>query len=174
MIKRGNIIARTLHKWVGLLIGLQVLIWALSGLMLSLLNPEKVSGEKWVKETTQSPRVIQDSNLLEPLDLTAEQLEGALSVNLEVRRGQTVYRVHRQKDNILINASSGVTLLTNKNDAKILAQQDFTGVGDVVSIESGEAPDLDKPQQGWRLACQHEVSRGITLNLRKGTLLTGA
>ena len=34
---------KKLHKWVGLVIGIQVLLWLLSGLMLSLLDPEKVN-----------------------------------------------------------------------------------------------------------------------------------
>ena len=38
---------KKLHKWVGLLIGIQVLIWALSGFIVSVLDPEKVSGDRW-------------------------------------------------------------------------------------------------------------------------------
>ena len=34
---------KKVHKWVGLLIGIQVLLWLLSGLMISLLDPAKVS-----------------------------------------------------------------------------------------------------------------------------------
>lgn len=34
---------KKLHKWVALLIGLQVLLWLLSGFMISLLDPARVS-----------------------------------------------------------------------------------------------------------------------------------
>jgi len=35
---------RKLHKWLGLLIGLQVLVWVLSGAIISLLDARTVSG----------------------------------------------------------------------------------------------------------------------------------
>ncbi len=38
---------KKLHKWVGLLIGIQVLFWLISGLVISLLDPVKVSGKQW-------------------------------------------------------------------------------------------------------------------------------
>ena len=36
---------RKLHKWIGLLVGLQFLVWLLSGLGMSLLDAKAVSGE---------------------------------------------------------------------------------------------------------------------------------
>jgi len=65
---------KKLHKWVGLLIGIQVLLWLLSGLMLSWLDPAKVSGEQWVQESSHTPQTIHDGELLEPGELTAKQL----------------------------------------------------------------------------------------------------
>ena len=41
---------KKLHKWVGLLIGIQVLLWLLSGLLMSLLDPAKVSGQQWARQ----------------------------------------------------------------------------------------------------------------------------
>ena len=35
---------RTIHKWVGLLIGLQFVLWLASGLMMSLLDHDQVQG----------------------------------------------------------------------------------------------------------------------------------
>jgi len=35
---------RTLHKWVGLIVGLQFVVWLGSGLMMSLLDPDKIEG----------------------------------------------------------------------------------------------------------------------------------
>jgi hypothetical protein len=35
---------RRIHKWVGLIIGLQFLLWALSGSVMALLDKDKVGG----------------------------------------------------------------------------------------------------------------------------------
>ena len=61
---------KKLHKWVGLLIGIQLLLWLLSGLMLSLINPAKVSGAKWAQPGSQTHQTIHDGKLLEPHELT--------------------------------------------------------------------------------------------------------
>jgi hypothetical protein len=35
---------RKLHKWLGLIIGLQLVLWAVSGVMFAWLDPDKVDG----------------------------------------------------------------------------------------------------------------------------------
>ena len=46
-------LVRTLHKWFGLILGLQFLIWALSGAVMALLDHHKVSGEHAVLPVAQ-------------------------------------------------------------------------------------------------------------------------
>ena len=41
---------RTLHKWFGLILGLQFVLWSISGAMMALLDHHKVSGEPSVRE----------------------------------------------------------------------------------------------------------------------------
>ena len=43
---------RRIHKWVGLILGVQFLLWALSGSMMALLDQEKVC----LLYTSPSPR----------------------------------------------------------------------------------------------------------------------
>ena len=44
---------RTLHKWFGLVLGLQMLLWSISGAMMALLDHHKVSGEGSIREPAQ-------------------------------------------------------------------------------------------------------------------------
>jgi len=165
---------KKVHKWVGLLIGIQLLLWLLSGLMLSLLNPEKVSGAQWAQQTTHGITAILDTNLLEPHELSADLFDGALSVSLEDRRGQSIYRIRRLDGTILVNASNGETLKTNESDARVLAQQDFTGNGAVVSVESGFAPDLEtRNSRGdyWRVNFSDSSSASIYISASTGEIL---
>ena len=48
MLKRA-IIARVLHKWLGLLVGLQILIWLSSGLYMVIVNIDFIHGDSLVK-----------------------------------------------------------------------------------------------------------------------------
>jgi ferredoxin len=165
---------KKLHKWVGLLIGIQVLLWLLSGLMLSLLDPAKVSGEQWARESSHSPQAIHDGKLLEPNELTAEQLDDALSISLEVRRGQQVYRIRRSEGTRLINASDGTAIVTDEHEARILAQMDFTGNGEITSIESGTAPDMetrDSTGAYWRVNFSDKAHTSIYISASTGDIL---
>ena len=165
---------KKLHKWVGLLIGIQVLLWLLSGLMLSLLDPTKVSGEQWALESSHAPQTIHDGKLLEPNELTAEQLDGALSISLEVRRGQQVYRIRRSESTSLVNASDGSVIVTDEQDARVLAQQDFTGNGEITSIESGAAPDMETRNSTgayWRVNFSDKAHTSIYISESTGDIL---
>jgi ferredoxin len=165
---------KKVHKWVGLLIGIQLLLWLLSGLMLSLLNPEKVSGVEWAQQHSQRVGIIADANLLEPRELSAELFAGALGVSLEDRRGQSIYRIRRLDGTILVNASNGEVLKTSESDARVLAQQNFTGNGVVVSVKSGVAPDLEtRNSRGdyWRVNFSDSASTSIYISASTGEIL---
>ena len=165
---------KKLHKWVGLLIGIQVILWLLSGLMLSLLNPAKVSGEKWAQTGSQAPRAIQNGPFLEPDELAAEHLEGALSISLEVRRGQPVYLVRHLSGTTLINANDGSAIVTNEHEAQMLAQQDFTGNGEVISITKGVAPDLEtrgNTGEYWRVNFSDKAHTSLYISVSTGEIL---
>ena len=62
---------KKLHKWVGLLIGIQVLLWLLSGLVMSLLDPAKVNGQQWARHAEDEPQVLPQDPLLEPNQLSS-------------------------------------------------------------------------------------------------------
>ena len=165
---------KKVHKWVGLLVGIQLLLWLISGLMLSLLNPEKVSGAKWAKQSPHQTAVVLGSDLLEPHELSADLLEGAVSVSLEHRTGQSIYRIRHTDGTTLVNASNGEVLKTNENDARVLAQQDFGGNGTVLSIESGMAPDLETRKSVgnyWRVNFSDSANTSIYVSASTGEIL---
>jgi ferredoxin len=165
---------KKLHKWVGLLIGIQVLLWLLSGLMLSWLDPAKVSGNQWAQESSHTPQTIPDGKLLEPGELTAKQLNGALSISLEVKRGQPVYRIRRTESTSLVNAIDGSVILTDEHEAGILARKDFTGDGEITSIESGVAPDIetrDSTGAYWQVNFSDKAHTSIYISASTGDIL---
>jgi ferredoxin len=134
---------KKLHRWVGVLIFIQVLIWLFSGLMLSQLDPEKVSGRQWVQQTPDTASAIAAENLSEPHQLSEDQLQDVVSISLSDKRGQAVFSLKRGAETTLVSASDGSLIVTGKQDARALAERDFSGSGEVISIEAGVAPDLE-------------------------------
>jgi Na+-transporting NADH:ubiquinone oxidoreductase subunit F len=165
---------KKLHKWVGLLIGLQVLLWLLSGLVISLLDPAKVSGKQWATPDANKSTALQPGVLLEPNELSPEQLAGALSISLEVIRGQAVYRIKRTGSETFLNAVDGSIMQTNKADAEKLARQDFTGNGEILSIEAGHAPDREtRNSQGayWKVLFSDDANTKLYISASTSKIL---
>ena len=50
------ILCRKIHKWVGLVLGLQFVLWALSGSVMALLDSDKVGGHSAAPMATTATR----------------------------------------------------------------------------------------------------------------------
>ncbi|NHZ73066.1 MAG: NADH:ubiquinone reductase (Na(+)-transporting) subunit F [Nitrospirae bacterium] len=165
---------KRLHRWVALLIGLQVLLWLVSGLAMSLLEPEQVSGERWARQARQAPQPFQHDPLLEPVDLPAEPLRGAIGVRLRILRGRPVYRIDRADGVTLIDATNGSLVVIDQSVAERLAREDFTGDGQVVSTESGLAPDMetrDSTGPYWRVDFSDRAHTSLYVSASTGEIL---
>lgn len=165
---------RKLHKWAGLLIGIQVLLWVISGLVMSLLDPVKVSGRQWVNDSTEVTQTHLGGNLLEPGQLPLDQLPDTLQLSLELFRDAPVYRVRHATGEILINAIDGSVIVISEQDAARQAQQDFTGDGEILNIQAGIAPDLEtRSSTGpyWRVNFTDQASTSIYVSASSGDIL---
>jgi len=168
------VILKKLHKWIGLLIGIQVFLWLLSGLMISLLDPAKVSGKQWARPSTDDARSHVSGALMEPGDLPAGSLSDALSINLTVIHNQAVYQVNRATGETLLNAADGSVITTNENMARKLAQQDFTGNGEIISVERSSAPNLETRNSTgayWKINFSDAANTSIYISVATGKIL---
>ena len=86
-LTRPDVIARETHKWLGLFIGVQVVIWSLSGLYMTAIHIDIIHGDHLVRE--MPPVGIEVSNLIDPL--TAAAANGAREVRLTRVRNQPAY-----------------------------------------------------------------------------------
>lgn len=69
---------RKLHKWIGLIIALQFLLWMGSGVVMSLLDASKVQGREFRVKPSAPPTWPRDA--LDPSALLAKSREGVSSV----------------------------------------------------------------------------------------------
>lgn len=165
---------KKVHKWVGLLIGLQVLTWLASGLAISLLDPEKVSGKKWAVTNMAAPPALDTMPLLEPADLPAALLKDALGIELMYRHGKPVYVVSRPGGKALVNAPDASVIVIDQTAARQIALKDFNGNGEIVSIEKGTAPDRetrDSHGDYWRVNFTDRPNTSIYVSASTGEIL---
>ena len=165
---------KKVHKWIGLLIGLQVLLWLISGLVISLLDTEKVSGKKWASASVPLLRALETASLLEPAELPAELVAGALGIDLTHRHGKPVYVVKRADGETLVDASDAEVIVTDGTNARQIALNDFIGDGEIVSTEKGTAPDREtRNSKGayWRVNFSDRSNTSIYVSVSTGEIL---
>ena len=165
---------KKLHKWVGLLIGIQVLLWLLSGLAISLLDPAKVSGRQWASPTVIEPQFIGPTALLEPAELPAEHLKYSLGIDLTIQHGEPVYLIRHADGETLVNGIDGSVITFEKADAEKSARQDFSGDSEVNSVELGMAPDMETRNHSgayWRINFSDKANTAIYIATSTGKIL---
>ena len=131
---------RTLHKWFGLVLGLQMLLWSISGAMMALLDHNKVSGEGSVRQA--APPMLPAQAL--PLAQVAAALgEPVLKLQLKTLGSAQVYQATTPSGIKLLDAASGQPVVIDAARAGALAAAAFAGSEGVTSIRKIETPNVE-------------------------------
>ncbi len=139
----------TVHRWVGLVVSLQLLAWSVSGLTFTLLDIDNVRGD-WDKADPPPAAVRVDRTSLSPAEaLTAAASAGVepgqvTQVLLRERFDRTVYELFEVSTPLLaVDAATGEVIPTiSEADAVAAAQADFVPEAAVASVKllEGEPP----------------------------------
>jgi len=119
---------RSLHKWVGLILAVQFVLWMASGLVMSLLDPEKVEGAQHRIQGSQSPRTWPTGMLMPSQVIAAagRQVEG---LDATWFRDLPVYRLQAGSSVWLVAAADGRPIQVDTVAAKEIAASDYVGDG---------------------------------------------
>ncbi len=130
-----TVIAR-LHLWLGLILGLQVMLWIAGGAVMSWFHITMVRGEHNIAE--QAPVLLTEKDRFAPLHAVLGRLDGpAIRVDLSGLRGETVYRITLEDGTrILADAMTGEIIPPlDEAGARAVARADFAGEGDVIKAD---------------------------------------
>lgn len=124
---------RWLHKWFGLVLGLQFLLWAASGATMALLDHHKVSGE----HTVRAPAPLAAPTQLVPIGELATAIGAPIhSVELRPLNDRYVYEVKTAAGTSMLDAASGEPVVVDAAAARGLAAAAYVGEGRITAIES--------------------------------------
>lgn len=126
-------IVQRIHLWAGLILGVQVLLWMASGVIMSWFPIELVRGE--TNSYQAPPAVLEPATYASPGGILA-QAEGATSVELTHFLGRPVYLTRGAGAVGLFDAASGERLSPlSERLARKVAEQDYLGEGDVIRAQ---------------------------------------
>lgn len=123
-----------LHKWTGLIIGLQVLAWMVSGLYMTFIPIETVRGEHNIRKP--APDDLRRENVV---GFPAEALKGmsgpVTRVELVRVDGKLVWRVDVDGKPAAIVGDQSAQVISPLDEAaaKRIAEADYAGAGKIVS-----------------------------------------
>lgn len=169
-------LVRSTHQGLGLLIGIQVVLWISGGVVMSVLPIEKVRGEDWVAADDPAP-LPAEADFLSPdriaRDIELGPLDGA---ELGLWLDNPVYRLRVAGKTHLADAVSGRLLSPiDESQARLVALGDYNGPGKVSRVSFQEEPLLEirgRDLPLWRV--EFDDSRRTALYVSPQTGLVAA
>jgi len=115
-IRLSPLLFRRIHKWVGLILGIQFLLWALSGSVMALLDRDKVGGHD---AGVFHAHPLPEGNFF---DITALATGGRIyGVTLRDLGARPVYELRTKQGVELVDATSGQPISVDETLARQVA-----------------------------------------------------
>src|SRR3546814_11580188 len=119
---------RKLHKWVGLIIALQFVVWTASGLTMSLLDADIVAGHQHRTDHADGPRAW-PTGMLSPARVVAMAERPVQTVEAFGLQDRPVYQLVYASTPWLVDAANGKSVLVDSVIARGNAAGDLPGTG---------------------------------------------
>jgi len=166
-------IVRRIHLWAGVILGIQVMLWMVSGVVMSWYHLDLVRGER--NAPTVAPVELKAETYASPGGVIA-QVDGAYSVELKTFLRRAVYEVHGVNGAALFDAQSGARISPIEDDqARILARNGFVGAGEIATLELVDNPGGEYrgsgPRPVWRAQFNDKLHTRLYISPETGEIV---
>lgn len=165
---------RKLHKWLGLIIGLQVIFWVVGGLVMSWLELEEVHGDHLRRSLT--PSQVKLESLQSIKDIVARHQFKVIEFKLLNLPSQLQYHIRTTDNNWhYIDAATGDRLTPlSKNQAVALASEYYAGSAPLKSAEfiTENSTEYRKQLPAWRIEFDDSEAATFYLAAETGQLMS--
>ena len=171
------------HRWIALLVSLQLLAWSISGLVFTLLDIDNVHGD-WERIVTPPAAIQWDAVSLTPRDAVAAARRAGVNCDSITRvviqdyldRPRFVLFGDSKIPRATVDAASGaVQTRITKEQAKDAALADFKPDADVATVRflEGEAPSEYRggPMPVYQVAMDHPKKTHLYISPVTGQVL---
>jgi uncharacterized iron-regulated membrane protein len=164
-----------LHKWIALVVGVQVLLWVLGGLVMTAIPIERVRSEHHV--AARAPEPLMFDVAISPAD--AARSAGLESVTaaelLSTPRGPVWRLTPVGGEPRTLDAMTGTPMQAiGQEDARALAQAAYKGDGRVVEVRRLDQAPRETGRDGpiWRVDFDDAESTTFYLSIDTGEVVT--
>lgn len=173
------LLLKNLHKWLSLLVGLQLLIWLGTGLFFNLMDHQKASGNQF----RQRPAIAQVElgRLVEP-QLVLSGSKQAVSLKQISLLEQPYYLLTHQKglyshfknNYSMVDAYTGKPVVIDEGMASQLAQASYKGKGIIKSVVKLSPPYDDIPREQndvWQINYADFINTSVYIDAGSGRII---
>ncbi|MGY4398424.1 hypothetical protein ACVWZA_003632 [Sphingomonas sp. UYAg733] len=167
-IRLSPLLFRRIHKWIGLILGLQFLLWALSGSVMALLDKGEVGGHDAVMEHAHP--LPADGPFIAPAAITGMGLVSG--VTLRDLAGRPVYELRTTRGLLLADATNGTPVKVDAAMARAVAST--MNEAPVRGVEALEKPNLEAREHSgpmWRVNFTDPVNSSAYVSAETGRFL---
>ena len=163
---------RRAHKWIALVVGVQALLWMLSGLYMTVISIDIIHGDHLAHANAKPLSAA--GPVIDPGAL-ARQYPGLNSFRLKRFLNREVYELHQGDTITLVDAASGARLSPLSDAmARELAQSLYSGKAPIQTVALiKEAPQevATRPVPMWRVEFADSGETTLYLSPQTGELL---
>lgn len=165
---------RLFHKWVGLIVAVQLVLWIASGLVMSSLNLDIVRGAHNAADTAPEAIAV-STEVLPPSELLGRINSPVTAMTMRMWQGQAVYIAESADGISLYSARTGKALSPiDETSALKIARADYTGNGKQVAtqwldVTPREARGREAPL--WKVQFDDGANTAIYISAQTGTVV---
>lgn len=161
-----------IHKWVALVVGLQVLAWVGGGLGMTLMPIEQVRAEHTI---APAPDYAIDTSAILSLAEAEAALGGLTVTDAQLARWHDgpVWRLETRQGPIVIDAISGARRTPVSRDAALaIAAAGYAGDAEIADVAYfAEAPfEYRRPNPSWRVTFDDGEGTRLYVNAQTGAI----
>ena len=169
---RTHVVARKTHKWLGLFVGLQVVIWSLTGLYMTAVHIDIIHGDHFIRPTPLTP--VDLSQLRDPISFAAQR--NADGTRMVMVRNRPAYVLATEAGEQVVDATSGRPVpAPSETEIRSIAESTYIGSGGIASAAliseiPGEIRGRKPPL--WRVEFDHWNKPTLYFSPATGQLVT--
>lgn len=168
-------VSREIHRWLALILGVQFLLWALSGFYMVVVNIDTIHGDMLVKN--MSPPIGSDVLRSGSMGEVLARHPTASKISLKTMRGRPVFFIHQDEAVSLFDAGSGASLSPiTKELAAQIASYHYAGTAAIAHVEliEDDPPGEIKysPLPAWRIDFDDVWGSSFYVDAQSGGFIT--
>lgn len=171
-MRLSPLLFRRIHKWIGLILGLQFVIWTISGAVMAVLDMEAVAGGP-PPPRTEAARLPENSGAW-PVVQRSLGTSPITSLTVRLLLDRHVFEIGTPAGTRLFDAATGGPVQIDAAFARRLAQASYTGAGSIKTVELITESTLairEHEAPAWRVDFADKGNSSFYISKATGRLL---